>query len=354
MTWLMNPYRFVAGGGGGGGGGVPPFTVAQLDIGAGEVGATLTDFPVRVRLEDMPTGFWDVVASDGSDIRVTNSDGVQLPIDLIAINAVAKTGTLFFKATLTTTGQIFYLQAGSGVAAPAATDPLGRNAVWSAYHRAYVFAGNSGVDRTGSGTTFDMFNGALITNGFFENRANTRYATFAADHFDNWTISTVSFNGSSNFQVMVRYGNAIPGQTVDLHARGAFDGDRWRVFNWDNPGLTDGPVFPWGVIDSIAPARPHYQAFGRSGLLETLWVDGEAAVPVTQSVQRPSAGTIVMIGDPSSGDSFRGSWKFFLMRGVAPEEHWIRAEFRNWSEDVWLESFGGVGAYSVLYTAAPL
>ena len=37
----------------------------QITIGAGEVGATMTDFPVMVDLSLMPSGFWTDVNHDG-------------------------------------------------------------------------------------------------------------------------------------------------------------------------------------------------------------------------------------------------------------------------------------------------
>jgi hypothetical protein len=148
MTGLLNPFVFGAGGPPPG---VTPF-VATLTVPSGTIASNLTDFPVRVDLDDMPSGFWDNVKSDGGDIRVYESDGTtQIPFDLVHIDTVNEVGLLFFKDSLLSgSDNVYKIECGypaHNLLAP--TNTYGRNNVWNDYHRVYVFPGVE--DRTGSG-----------------------------------------------------------------------------------------------------------------------------------------------------------------------------------------------------------
>lgn len=93
--------------------------------------STLTDFVTRVDLADMPTAWWADVAANGGNIRVKQG-GTVVPHDVIYVDRVAQRGTLYFKATLGTSSNVFTIDK-SGDGRLAVTDPNGRNAVWSAY-----------------------------------------------------------------------------------------------------------------------------------------------------------------------------------------------------------------------------
>lgn len=132
----------------------------EITIPAGTVSSNLTDFPTFIDLSYMPDSFWSGVKVDGGDIRVSNSTETSLPVDMLEIDTTAKTGRLFFLADsiATATDTTFRLLFGnSSNNLLAATDPLGRNAVWADYHRVFLLDG-TGVDRTGSG------NDATLTN----------------------------------------------------------------------------------------------------------------------------------------------------------------------------------------------
>jgi len=93
-----------------------PFRV-KITVDFNEVDANLTNFPVLVDLADLPAGFFTNVASDGGDIRVTNSGGLtELPREVVAINTGGSTGELWFKAdSLSTTANTdFYIYYGGG------------------------------------------------------------------------------------------------------------------------------------------------------------------------------------------------------------------------------------------------
>lgn len=122
-----------------------PFTVPS-----GKVAADISGFPVMVDLADLPAEFWANVAADGGDVRVLEG-ATELPVDVVSIDTGADTGRLFFRADLlAASDNVFTIKCGSGSAKPAAGDPIGRNAVWSGFHRMFD-AAEWWVDRTGNG-----------------------------------------------------------------------------------------------------------------------------------------------------------------------------------------------------------
>lgn len=78
--------------------------------------------------------FWDHVAADGRDIRVTLADGVtEVPREVVAISVAGHTGELHFKGDLSDSADTsFWLYYGSPTAAePAAAAAYGKYAVWT-------------------------------------------------------------------------------------------------------------------------------------------------------------------------------------------------------------------------------
>jgi len=134
-------------------------TVYGITIGAGEVSADLTDFPVMIDLADMPSAFWTGVRSDGGNVRAYAADGVtQIPIDLTYINVSRQLGRMFVKSSLLAASDnvLIIKLASLATTALAVTDPYGRNAVWADYEVVWVFP--SDTNRTGKSHTQTMGN----------------------------------------------------------------------------------------------------------------------------------------------------------------------------------------------------
>lgn len=165
----------VAGSGGGGTGTTtppaPPSTyLAGYDtrIPLSIVGTTLfgdvSDFPVYVDLDDLPSGFFSSVQSDGDDIRVTLGDGLtEVAREVVAIDTGSGTGQMHFNAPslLTSTTTVFYIYYGSSTASGYNdSDTFGRDNVWNnnylaVYHleESQAGSGNANLyqDATGNG-----------------------------------------------------------------------------------------------------------------------------------------------------------------------------------------------------------
>ena len=105
----------------------------------------------------MPASFFSLVNSNGSDIRITESDEqTELPYELVRIDAGSQTGELHFKAPslLLSTTTTFYLYYGSSTAsAYADTDTYGRDNVWTNDYRA-VYHFDLAEGGTGQANTY--------------------------------------------------------------------------------------------------------------------------------------------------------------------------------------------------------
>lgn len=148
VSHMLGIIAQVGAGFGPGGSWTDAFTVT---IGAGEVGSDVTDFPVMVRLSDMPAGFWSAVKADGGDIRATDMANVVIPHDLSRFDYTDQDGVLWVKRSITAAGgATFKVICGNPAASKLAVgNSNGRNAVWSDYTAVFLLGETAGDDRTG-------------------------------------------------------------------------------------------------------------------------------------------------------------------------------------------------------------
>jgi hypothetical protein len=112
----------------------------KITIDNTKVSATLTDFPVYVDLDDMPDAFFASVKSDGSDIRITQSNGTtEQAREVVVIDTSGKTGEIHFKGSSisSSTDTDFYIYYGnSGASEPAEDATYGRENTWDVNFKA--------------------------------------------------------------------------------------------------------------------------------------------------------------------------------------------------------------------------
>lgn len=175
----------------GSGGGPAPSTlpaVGYIELAREFVTSTRSGAVYRVPLARFPASWWaQGVDPDGGNIRVYLGDsalGTPVPMDVVAINNVSKTGDLYFKGpAYSTTESAFFVAVGSDTM-PAPTDPLGRNAVWDDFYAVYIASANDGtqavapaVDRTGNCADLTFYNHTMtITASGFEFDASDDFA----------------------------------------------------------------------------------------------------------------------------------------------------------------------------------
>jgi hypothetical protein len=151
----------------------------QISIGAGEVGSTVTNFPVMVDLSLMPSSFWTEVNDDGGNIRAyASTGGAQYALDIASFHQNAQDGTLWVKVPSITNGAgaTFILELGDPTQQREARGATyGSAAVWTDYQS--VFLGGENTDDRASTSRLFTIAGDCVS---FVNVGNPEM-TFAAD-----------------------------------------------------------------------------------------------------------------------------------------------------------------------------
>lgn len=236
-------------------------SVATFTIASGTVSSDLSDFPVKVNLADMPSGFWSAVKSDGGDIRVYAADGTtQLPFDLTLFFKAGKVGELFAKMDVAAASDtVFKIVWGdSSLNLLPATDTYGRNAVWSDYD-------------------------AVIINGLTNRNGNGHNASI--------TGSGVRFD-------YINYSCTAVGSDVSAHEGVAFDGTYFYVIDTTTIEKYDAS---WTLLatQSNAISAASLTGSGANHLGDGCIVGGELFVPIETYPSGPYSNQWICVFDPS-------------------------------------------------------
>lgn len=315
----------------------PPATPvdATLTVPAGKVASTQTNFVTRVDLAHMPAAWWVDVASDGGNVRVKQA-GTVVPFDLVSINTAAKTGEVFIKATLNSaTANVFTIDK-SGAALLAATDPNGRNAVWSDYDDVFAFAGGL-LNRTGSGNDATLVGTATIgSDGWLDCGAATGAAVATnLTRRTTWTLGVSAIRSAADTSTT---SNRTILTYTDL---GSADDARRATLSNDNatrPGL-------WNSTNSwLYGAAPGFWASGARHRvncyhdavtpLRGLSINGAAPTTSASAAARPggTSATTLYIGqeDGTAGGRFYGKLNYVYKRNGVLAADWLSAESASW------------------------
>jgi len=156
----------------------------KITVNSAEVDADLTDYPVYVSLANLPAGFHSNVKTDGSDIRVTSSDGLtEIPREVVFYDSATDTGELHFKGDVSSTVDTdFYIYYGNAAATePAIDSTYGAENAWTKYEAVYHFH-NSLLDSTTNDHDLTNVNSIDTSSGQIGNGRNFTsdavYATF--------------------------------------------------------------------------------------------------------------------------------------------------------------------------------
>lgn len=91
-----------------------------------------TNIPTILRLSHLSNEFWDMVQSDGGDIRIYDSDNNQLAREIVWIDKTSKQGEVWFKANLTDQNDSVFKIRVDGLSSDYADNhAYGKHAVWS-------------------------------------------------------------------------------------------------------------------------------------------------------------------------------------------------------------------------------
>lgn len=252
------PLRYDSFLGDSGGTFVPPFMyTVDVTVPAGTVASDLADFPLYVRLSDMPSDFWDNVSFDGGNIRVANSVGTAIPFDLAFFYFEDEDGVLFVRtdlaAAMDTTVKI--VCSVTDLTRKALSDLNGANDVWADYE-AVTLLGADARDRTGKGVWKSVADPQLL--------ARTVAHTFTQDPHQGGT-----FDGTYHYIVDTNaiYKFDASWTLVDTNATPIADTGLASVNHLGDPCNVGGKLYiPLEVYPSGPYANQHIAVFNCSDL----------------------------------------------------------------------------------------
>jgi len=308
----------------------------QPTIPAGTFSEDLVGFPVKINLADAPADFWDNVATtDGQDITVTDGSDVAIPSYVQKIDTTAKTGIVYAKQDIATATDTVFKVIGNndaGMTAPAASDPLGKNAVWSNYAAAYFFNGDL-TDETGNGRTLTAVGTpAYLADGGMDTKSAAWYghvtdAALANIDFTMFGVAMRTIDNTDN-QTFMAMNDAV-GSNTDRQLLGVRDStNQWTFFStdysWQESGVTADldVVVSMGFRARAAGANPdsyHY-------------LNGVSFSPSNDSYGSDQA-LIVGSGRGSTSSDWRGEIYVALYRvATFGSDEWARAEDLNFRQ----------------------
>ena len=319
----------------------------EITIPAASINDTLSDFPVYLNLSAMPAEFWDGVAGDGADIRITGGDGTtQVPVEVVWIATSTETGEVHFRASTlsASTDTIFYVYFNNPAATlPAVDSAFGRNNVWSngyeaVFHLNQTATGAVGefVDSTGNGHDARGGNGnvsqlpsavagQLGTAQSFDGGNYFIQAPVAASglNMGGATAKTVTawarINTGGNTGGIVGLGTAGPaaGSDYTLRRNGGTNG--WRAQHW---GGADHD-FNFGTAGVWA----HY-ALDYDGAVSRVFANGNVVSNNTTSLNTGD-GFQATIGVWRNANWFDGAVDEVRFASTNRPQAWYQAEFLN-------------------------
>lgn len=296
------------------------------------VAASLVDEAIPycpVYLSGMSDGWWAALAScsdtTGATIRVSSADGnTQCACYVAAIDTVAKTGLLLFKATSLSASvdTTYRIHAGHASATmPAVTDTYGRNAVFSTYS-AFYLPGITTDDISGHGYNLTAVGSPTTTTTPFEGLSAAEYN--GSSQYHEFTGSLPSIGWSHTLEAIGRNDDdTLEGDLINFASRtdlnpftrtmlsGSNTGDPARWAGRGNGG--ESPNIASTYPTAFTAGQYHYVVGSKNGSTGagTVTLDGSTTASSTWTL---STATFTCI---NIGALVRSSSPIYLDGGVA-------------------------------------
>ena len=334
-------------------------------INSAQVPTTVTDFPVYVNLANLPTTFFSSVNASGTDIRVTTSDGLtEVPYELVAIDTVAKTGELHFKAPTvsSSTNTTFYIYYGNGTAsAYSATSTFGRNNVWTNGFEAVYHLGTNPtsvlVDSTVNGRNLTSAGGMGAGNSVAGIIGNSIDFDGVNDTLTNgtysWTSTPVTVTAWSNVAVSeVKVASMFgfnAGAGDDRFAAHAPYSDNTLYWDYGNCCGATGRITAGYTAYRDKWTHVGLVSAGGAGAFMGIYLDG-AQITTGAASDDPAVITGFAIGAAGSGGGggfHDGRVDEFRLASVARTFGWIATEENNQSSSTAFYSVGAAQSRTV-------
>jgi hypothetical protein len=298
-----------------------------VTIAAGAVSSDLDFYPVHLDMSDFPDEFFDVVASDGADLRAYSVNGAtRYPLAIIAIDTGAKTGHLFVRAPVFATGNSILLTFGDpSLTLPAATSDYGADRVWRGF----------GPVWTGYATPFfkrpwenNLIRPAVALDGNYIAISGgfLKAGREAAQDFDDYSVSFIGMRTAGTEDgAAVSITGSIVG-TVDRETIYFRENGEIGVWN-ETDGWLSGGAWTQDALTQIG--WTHQDTTDRK-----LFQDGALVATDTGTLIVPSTGNWKYVGAENNSMSQLLSCKVliaYMYRGVLPAR-WYEFEYNNYFE----------------------
>jgi len=182
---------------------------------ASKVDADLTNFPVYVNLNDLPSEFHTHVnQTDARDIRVTKSDGVsELAREVVFYTAASDTGELWFLADTIDgdTDTDYYIYYGKETASDYShTDTYGTHAVWADYEAVYHLQTTTADSSPNSYTLTESGTPATTSDGKLGGAVDFEYTEHDYLYIANASCPNLELLGSQTWSAWAKVESFSP------------------------------------------------------------------------------------------------------------------------------------------------
>ncbi len=319
-----------------------------VTIAAGKVSADLEYFPVLVNLANAPTGFWDMVKTDGGDMRARPMSGsTKYPMDLIAFNKVAKTGYAFVRVPVLAAGNAFRIDVGDpSLTLPTYETPLiGAAKVWKNFGPVFCsLAGDKNKWFRRSANWSRNYYPSIDQNGAFIH-ASGGFARAGRGADPDINARSFSWIGK-------RTGGSDNGAILSSNGYETGNADRQTLFMRSNghlglwnsvDGWLDGGT--WALNENMQAGYVHEGTVRRS-----IFKNGAVIVTDTGCDLVPTDGNFKYFGAESNDINapLTAKWQLgYMFRGVLSDD-WIAFEYENWFNPSTTLSYSFVDLRSLL------
>ena len=316
MVWFNNSWKYRK----------------KVTINSSQISGTLTDFTTYLDLSLLGSDFFNNVNSDGSDIRITQSDETtQCAVHVVSIDTLGETGRINFKApsVSSSTDTDFYIYYGnSGASLPITSDTYGQYNTYKDEYKIYY-----GMD-TGSGSTLydytsnsndGVINGATWTSG------NVGKNALDFDGTNDYVERTSVGISSNNFTITGLFNAGL----ISYHS---IFTDFNSVGNRNLIYIINGEIIAYNVVagtynsisQSINANELYHFAYVRNGNQFHLYLNG--VLVGSQTYTNPTSPTTMRIGargDVLTKHFFNGVVDEFKILSTGLTMNEISSDFNN-------------------------
>lgn len=282
-----------------------PYRIKITVLAAQVSGAVpILGYPVYVDLSSMPATFFSHVNSNGSDIRVYKSNNSErVPVEVVAIDTVAKTGELYFKGDISPFSDTdFYIWYGnpSAVALPR-THTYGSDNVWGSNAKLILHLNGNYLDSSPNARDLTGYNSPTFVSGKLSGQALNLDGVSQFARFDGTNPILTNLSSCTMSCWLYKPSGAVgSGTNVLLKAYGSSNGSRSGTLGSPSTGVnfnithTGAPNLNYTPLAALPSRDVWHYAVGTYDVVSGdvgCSLDGVFATPVNNPDKDTSSGS---------------------------------------------------------------